>query len=391
MNDDWGAFVRQDLVVKPSGSGILEGLSFAVKDVFDIQGYTSGAGNPDWLLTHGPADRHAASIRLLLDHGARLSGTAHTDELMYSLDGENEHYGTPVNPKAPERIPGGSSSGSAVAVAAGLADFALGTDTGGSVRIPSSYCGIYGFRPTHSLVDLAGVVPLAPSFDTVGWMAGDAKTLLDVGRVLLNGRQSDGTDFRRLYMAEDAWAVADAECRDAISGVLPILESRVRERKTITLTPSGLAEWVSLFRVLQGLEIWETHGGWIEQTKPRFGTHIGRRFSWASSLNGNESRDLLQRRQHIKQQMAQLLGSDGLLVIPTAPGIAPLRGESGDEVELRRARTLQLCCIAGLAGLPQVTWPAADLHGAPVGLSVIAGHGQDLKLLEWVDLALRGR
>ncbi|MBW5448914.1 amidase [Cohnella sp. CFH 77786] len=384
MNHDWGAYVRRDIAAGPSGSGALDGLTFAVKDVFDIQGYTSSAGNPDWLQTHGPADRHAVSIQLLLSHGARLTGTTHTDELMYSLDGENEHYGTPVNPKAPERIPGGSSSGSAVAVSAGLVDFALGTDTGGSVRIPSSYCGIYGFRPTHGLVDMSGVIPLAPSFDTVGWMARDSKTLLDVGQVLLGGRPSVGAEFRHIYFAHDAWSIADAKCRDALTISIPFIH-RVEECKWIHLSPSGLTDWMNAFRTLQGLEIWETHGAWVEQTKPRFGTSIGKRFSWASTLQKDASHDLVQLRKDIRHRMSELLGDDGLLVIPTAPGIAPLRGQSGEEVEIRRARTLQLCCIAGLAGLPQVTLPVAEINGSPIGLSVIAGLGQDVKLLEWID------
>jgi amidase len=388
MNKDWGAFVCRDLVVNPLDSGILNGLTFAVKDVFNIQGYTSGAGNPDWLQTHSPAHRHAVSIERLLSHGARLTGTTHTDELMYSLDGENEHYGTPVNPKAPERIPGGSSSGSAVAVSAGLVDFALGTDTGGSVRIPSSYCGIYGFRPTHGRVNIDGVIPLAPSFDTVGWMARDTKTLLDIGRVLLDGQQPYGSDFQRVYLANDAWAITDAVCRDALLTSIPLFENRVKECKWINLSPSGLTEWMNAFRILQGLEIWETHGKWIEQIKPRFGTTIGRRFLWASTLQKDDSHVPLQLRKNIRKQMSQLLGDDGLLVIPTAPGIAPLRSVSGDEVELRRALTLQLCCIAGLAGLPQVTLPLAESHGSPIGLSIIAGHGQDEKLLDWIHKTL---
>ncbi len=106
-----------------------------------------------------------------------MVGKAITDELTYSLNGENIHYGTPVNPKAPGRIPGGSSSGSAVAVAGELADFALGTDCGGSVRAPASFCGIYGMRPSHGRISTAGVFRLAPRFDTVGWFARDGRLL----------------------------------------------------------------------------------------------------------------------------------------------------------------------------------------------------------------------
>lgn len=389
MNKDWNAFVDRDLVVNPTDTGTLDGLSFAVKDVFHIQGYTSSAGNPDWLKTHEPAPDHAASIKRLLNQGARLTGTTHTDELMYSLDGENEHYGTPINPKSPERIPGGSSSGSAVAVSAGLVDFALGTDTGGSVRIPSSYCGVYGFRPTHGSVDIAGVIPLALSFDTVGWMARDPQIMLKVGQVLLGEEQSHTSNFEKFYLGKEAWELTDAEWRE--KGLDWVEQSVGKGLKWINLTSSNLSEWVYAFRTLQALEVWETHGEWIEQHQPRFGEAIGNRFRWANSLEKKDSERPIEIRKRARELLVQLLGIDGLLIIPTAPGIAPLRGESGEAVELRRARTLQLCCIAGLAGLPQVTLPIAKIDGSPIGLSILAGHGQDIKLLRWVHDIFKGR
>ena len=157
--------------------GVAAALSFALKDVFDVEGVTACAGNPDWLRTHRAATRTAPAVDKLLDAGASLRGLTITDELTLGLNGENFHYGTPTNPAAPDRVSGGSSCGSAAAVAGGLVDFALGTDTGGSVRVPASYCGIFGFRPTHGRVSNAGVVPLAPSFDTVGWFARDPKVL----------------------------------------------------------------------------------------------------------------------------------------------------------------------------------------------------------------------
>ena len=154
-------------------AGPLAGLRFAAKDLFDIEGHVTGAGNPDWLALHAPATRTAPVVRRLVDAGASMVGKTHTDELSRGIFGENAHYGTPVNPKAPGRVPGGSSSGSAAAVSGGLVDFALGTDTGGSVRIPASFCGIYGIRPTHGRLPLDGVVGQARSFDTVGWFARD--------------------------------------------------------------------------------------------------------------------------------------------------------------------------------------------------------------------------
>jgi len=246
MQSGWNAYIKEDLIVEPTGSGLLSRLVFAVKDVFAIAGHTNSAGNPDWLDSHGPAESHAEAVELLLRQGARVKGVTITDELMFSLNGENHHYGTPVNPAAPGRIPGGSSSGSAVAVAAGLADFALGTDTGGSVRVPSSYCGLFGIRPTHGLAPIGGVIPLAASYDTVGWMARDAETLRRVGEALL-GAEDGGGEFRRLIVAEDAWAIAEESCRQPLAASLAALERSMDSRR-VTLAPKGLAAWAATFR-----------------------------------------------------------------------------------------------------------------------------------------------
>jgi len=181
--DTVGAFCRHTHVALPGApTGPLAGLTFGLKDLFDVAGHRTGFGSPDWLATQPPAHAHAAVLTALLTAGASLSGRTHTEEMAFSLTGENAHYGTPVNPAAPGRVPGGSSSGSASAVAAGLVDVAIGSDTGGSVRAPASYCGVYGIRPTHGAVSLAGACPLAPSFDTAGWFARDAARLARVVR-----------------------------------------------------------------------------------------------------------------------------------------------------------------------------------------------------------------
>ncbi|MFF2481189.1 amidase [Paenibacillus sp. NPDC058071] len=391
MQDEYNAFRRRDIVLEPTGQGPLSALTFAVKDVFAIKSYTSGAGNPDWLRTHGPAEETASAIEKLLASGAKLCGTTHTDELMYSINGQNDHYGTPVNPRTPDRLPGGSSSGSAVAVAAGDVDFALGTDTGGSVRVPAAYCGIYGFRPTHDLVAIDGVVPLAPSFDTVGWMARDAALLYRVGRTLLGESEEEtseaayggGSAFRRMLIGEDAWDRADESVRRLLKPVLDSI-SAFGESKRLTVAPEGLEAWAAAFRTMQGLEVWETHGEWIESAQPVFGSSISGRFQFASGLSHDKSTPQAALWRSVRERMRELLAEDSVLVIPTVPGKAPLREISGEASERARINTMQLCCIAGLSGLPQVTVPAGELEGAPIGLSFIAGPGQDLKLLAWV-------
>lgn len=384
MHHEWNAYVREDLTIEPYGEGRLQGLTFSVKDVFEIKGNVNTAGNPDWFRTHNPALSNAPAIELLLSQGARLKGSTQTDELMFSLNGENVHYGTPVNPKAPDRIPGGSSSGSAAAVSAGLADFALGTDTGGSVRIPSSYCGIYGIRPTHGLLPIEGVIPLAKSFDTVGWMAGNSKTLLDVGMTLIDGAEEESGEFGHVYFGTDAWNIVQDDCRKMLMEFVPYFQQLADTSAWIDIAQNGLAEWVDTFRTIQGYEIWSAHGEWIQKENPHFGPGIAERFAWTSTLEKAEFESQKTVRQRICEYMDELLGSDGLLIIPTAPGPAPKLGLAGEEVERTRSRVMQLSCVAGLSGMPQVTIPIAGADGLPIGLSVIAGYRQDRKLLRWI-------
>ncbi|WP_019155089.1 amidase [Robertmurraya massiliosenegalensis] len=381
MNDIWNAFVKDDLHLKPVGEGRLTGLTGAVKDVFFIKNYRNTAGNPDWYRTHKPAEENAPVINLLLEQGARLMGTTHTDELMYSLNGENFHYGTPINPAAPDRIPGGSSSGSAVAVAGELVDFAIGTDTGGSVRIPSSYCGIFGFRPTHGLVDITDVIPLAQSFDTVGWMAKDAKVLLKVGESLIPYAPKVGQDFSQFYLEEEAWSFLDEETKECLLKKVEALPSK----RYVKVTKDGLTEWASLFRTMQGIEIWESHHEWIEEVKPFFGPGIAERIEWTSTLNKDELSAKKSKQQMISTKLSNLLKEDGLLVIPTAPGEAPKKNLSLEKMEQYRSKAMQLTCIAGLAGFPQVTIPLLKDNRYPIGLSFIANKNEDLNLLKWTS------
>lgn len=389
MDTRLGAFIAEQVVIPPTGTGVLSGLTFGVKDVFAAIHHTSSAGNPDWLRTHGPSDVTASSISKLLAAGASLQGMTHTDELMFSINGQNEHYGTPINPKAPDRIPGGSSSGSAAAVAGDLVDFALGTDTGGSVRIPSAYCGIYGIRPTHGMVTIDGVIPLAKSFDTVGWMARHPDILLKVGRVLIDNQRekvSIKEDYKRMLYPAEAWALVDPACRARMNDVLEFLNLQLNaEQQFVDIAPEGLDAWMQAFRIMQGKEIWSEHGAWINDVQPVFGAGIKERFQWTSTVKSEDCEKPVQLRRVIRERLHKLLQQDGLILIPTAPSSAPRLDIDGEANELRRAQTMMLSCIAGLSGLPQVTIPVGvSEDGAPIGLSIIAGHGQDLRLLEWI-------
>jgi amidase len=378
--DTVGAFCRHTHAqAKGAASGPLAGLTFGAKDIYDVAGHKTGFGSPDWLATHEPAARTAVAVQRLLDAGASLVGKTHTDEMTYSLNGENAHYGTPVNVNAPGRIPGGSSSGSAAAVAAGLVDFALGSDTGGSVRAPASFCGIFGLRPTHGRIPLDGVCPLATSFDTVGWFTRDAALLERVGRVLL--QDATPAPPSRIYIADDAFALAGPEITAALAAPLEQVAATLGALQPVMVSAEGLRQWFECFRLLQGAEVWAQHKNWVERVKPQFGPGVRERFEWAATIRAEDVAPMKELRQAITGRMAALLADNAVLALPTVPGIAPLCNSAGPGLDEFRGRAMSLLCIAGLARLPQVNLPLATLDGCPLGLSLIAASGNDAMLL----------
>ena len=384
IDDPLGAFCRHvDVTLAGAAAGPLAGLRFAAKDLFDVAGQVTGCGNPDWLRTHDPAAVTAPAVARLVEAGATLVGKTLTDELAFSLNGQNFHYGTPVNVNAPGRIPGGSSSGSAAAVAGGLVDFALGTDTGGSVRTPAALCGIYGIRPTHGRVPISGVARLAPSFDTVGWFARDAGLLARVGAVLL-GEDAAARPLRRALLASDGFALADPAVETALAPALAAAEALLGRAEPVRVSgeEGELRPWLLRFRELQMREIWAELGSWIEATRPRFGPEITARFEAAKATAASAPAGSEERRAAFRARMDQILGDDGVLVLPSVPVIAPKLDATAEELVGFRDRTISLNCIAGLAGLPQVTIPAGRVEGCPVGLSLVSPRGSDRRLLD---------
>lgn len=376
-----GAFcVHASVTVAGAPAGPLAGSRLAVKDLFDIAGHRTGAGCPAWLAAQDAARDTAPAVRALLDAGASVVGKTVMDEMAYGLTGENAHYGAPTNPRTPLRFTGGSSSGSAAAVAGGLADIALGTDTGGSVRIPASFCGLYGFRPSHGRVSAVGVVPLAPSFDTVGWFAREAGPLAAVGRALLGAW--DDAPPSGVLVVEDAFGAADAPVRTALGPALDAVTSVLGPPRDVTLGRDGFAGWREVFRVLQSRDAWRTHGAWIAGARPDFSAPVAQRFAWAATVTEAMERAANEVRARMTADLDRLLAGGAVLCLPTAPTLAPARNASAEDLESYRARTLCLTCIAGLAGLPQVTLPLAEVDGCPVGLSLIARRGADGALLD---------
>ncbi len=361
--------------------GPLAGLSFAVKDLFDVAGLPTGAGNPDWLRTHPVPATSASAVERLLEAGARFVGKTKTDELAWSLSGQNAHYGTPANTAAPGRVPGGSSSGSASAVAAGLADAALGSDTGGSVRLPASFCGLYGLRPTHGRIPIDGAVPLAPSFDTVGWFARDPEVFARVGRARSRAPGSR-TRPSRLMLAEDLFGFAGSAARTALADGVAAIESLIGKAEPVDFAMGELQAWRETFRVVQSSEAWAAQGAWISRVRPALGPGVRDRFAAASELDPATVDAAVARRASIRAQIDAMLRPGSVLLLPTAREIAPRLDATDAEMDRFRAAALALLCPAGIAGLPQITLPVGRMEGCPIGLSLIGARGEDEALLD---------
>jgi len=387
------------VTIPGAASGRLAGLTFAAKDVFDVAGHVTGAGNPDWAATHDPASATAPAVTALVEAGASLLGKTITDELTFSMEGRNRHYGTPPNPRAPGCVPGGSSSGSASAVASGLADFALGTDTAGSIRIPASFCGLHGLRPTWGRVSSTGVVPLAPEFDAVGWMARDARVLEQVGAVLLRTGGRHAVSRRcpsRLIIFDDAFAGIEPKARARLDASVNQLGRFFASHETMRLAdlshaPGRLDGWTRAFAIRQGFDVWRTHGGWVGAHRAGLAPAIARRFDWAASITPEEARQARDICRDIARFLDDLLADDGVLCLPSTPGCAPLRTAGQAIFDDMRKGALKLVCAASIAGAPQITLPVATIVGRPLGLGLMGPRGGDEALLELLQDIWRKR
>lgn len=364
-------------------AGPLAGLTFAAKDLFDVAGYPTSGGSPHLLALSGVKTSTAPTVQALLDTGARFVGKTITDELAFSLNGKNAHFGTPLNGGAPDRIPGGSSSGSASAVSNGLCDLALGTDTGGSVRGPASHCGLFGIRPTHGRVSLEGALDLAPSFDTCGFFARDGETFGRAAAVLLGQDTSPLPDSPRLLLSADAFAMLDVEVRGALALIVRGMEEQLGRAGLVEAASGGFEPLYWAFRRLQGREAWTVDGPMIERYAPPLGPGVAERFAYARTVADDEVAEAESTRAEFRARLTGLLGSDGVMILPTMPDVAPLLTEDEGSLDLYRNHALNLLCMSGLAGTPQVTIPLATRLGAPLGVSLMGPPGSDLSLVRW--------
>ncbi|WJG07591.1 amidase [Aliiglaciecola sp. LCG003] len=356
----------------------LSGMTVAIKDLFDIKGLVTGAGNPAWQATHLPSNSTAPAVTSLENAGARLLGKTITDELAYSLNGQNVHYPALLNCLSDERFCGGSTSGSAVAVGRSLADVGLGTDTGGSIRVPASYNGLVGFRPTHSAVDNSGVVPLAPSFDTVGWITSTIDQSILVANELVSNTTNAEDKLSTPVVLSALASLCDFEqefldwCATRLPNT-PIYSDIISEQKCTIASHA--------FRVLQGREIWQVHGDWITTHQADFGADIDARFSWCQTLNKEQELQACDQQQRFLADVKNLLQDGQYLVMPTTPGPAPLLNCDADELASYRNKLMMFTCIAGLSGCPQIHLPVFKHSDQAYGISLLGPRGSDLALL----------
>lgn len=382
-----------DVHVPAVAHGRLDGVRVAVKDLFDVVGRVTAAGNPT-LAAGAPATEHAAAVAALLAAGAEVVGKVATDELAMGMFGANSHYGTPLNPAAVDRVPGGSSSGSAAAVAAGAADLGLGTDTGGSIRVPAAFCGLVGLRPTHGRIDLTGVRPMAPRFDTVGLLARTPDRVAAAFAALAEPVAQRRT-CTRLVLLTDLLDLADADLaartRLSAAGWAARMGVEVVEEP---LVPAG-AGWPGLreiFWPLMSRALWESNGAWVRAEDPVLGEGIRERILDAGLVTDAEVALAEEQRAALVSRLEALLADGGVAVLPTTVATAPLRTASHAELMAFRDRNLALVVPASLTGAPQVSMPVGRLAStaagtdAPVGVSLLGLPGDDELLLDLVGV-----
>ena len=379
--DPFNAFMDTDgPVIEPKPDGPLSGRTLAVKDIFEVAGYRTGCGNPHKLAEAEPAKATAPSVQVLFDAGAEFIGKTQTEELAFSLTGDNAHYPRPINPAAPDRMTGGSSSGSVAAVAGGLADIATGSDTGGSVRAPASYCGLVGLRATHGLISLEGTMPLAQSFDTFGWFTRDIDLYLEIGKLLL---PDSGARFSRiLRLPEQEAMLAGTAEMDAFETAAKSVEDIVGSATPAEISTLDIEQRYWTFRKIQSYEAWQAHGAWISAAERNLGPGVKDRFAFGSDISDAVYADETAEQKKLQNEFADLIADNGLIIMPTVPGAAPLAAASFEAVQDYRERALRLLSLSGLTGFPQLTLPLSTVSDAPFGLSLMGPRGSDRALLE---------
>ena len=359
-------------------TGLLKDLKFVTKDMCDIKNFKTSCGNPDFYKKCKPANDFAPFLKKILNKGAKLKGITICDEFFYSVIGENNHYGTPVNLNAPNCVPGGSSSGSAAALTTNLYDFSIGSDTGGSVRVPASFCGLYGIRPTHGRIDATGVYPMAPSFDTIGWFSRDVDIFKKVGSVLLNKDEASNISFNSYVIAEDLLELAEENLQRQF---IEYLNTKLPNLLRIKISTKDKAEIADYFRILQGGEIKEHVIPWIEKNNPEISTEINNRIKMASNITKDEINLANKFRKDLISEVNISLPKGNIAIFPTTPFSAPLCGQDEYALGASRKKLMSMTSITGMTSRPQISIPKLKDKTGPVGISLLGWENSDEILL----------
>lgn len=380
--DSFNALIENaEIMPAPSAIGALQGATLAVKDIYDVAGMKTGCGNPQILAESVAAEKSAPVVEKLIEAGATFIGKTQTDELAFSLMGQNSHFPHPINPSAPDRVTGGSSSGSAAAVAGKIADIALGSDTGGSIRAPASFCGLIGLRTTHGRISLEGIMPLAPSLDTIGWFARDIDLYEKVGAILLGDDTRPFNFSKLLYMPLLEHLMLGQEETDCYREMFAKIRPHFTSLKAASQTTLSIDELYLTFRQIQGWEAWNTHGAWISSGNRNLGPGVADRFVYGSQITDEVVAQHRIRRTRFSLELETIIGDDAVLALPSVPGAAPFANEPFESLQAYRERALRLLCLSVLSGLPQITVPLGHVHGAPFGISFIGPRGSDRALI----------
>ncbi|MFW7413544.1 AtzH-like domain-containing protein [Demequina sp. SO4-18] len=378
-------------LVPAAADGPLAGETVAVKDVFAVPGHRIGAGVPAYLAESAVEEEPADAVAALLGAGASVRGIAQTDQFAYSIAGKNGAYGTPPNPAAPGAIPGGSSSGPATAVASGHATIGLGTDTAGSIRVPASYQGLWGLRPTHGAVSLAGALPLAPAYDTPGWLARDGATLRAAAAASLRQDQQRSIPSDRAVVAASLFEAADSDVRLGLADVIDALAAHGVFASLEPVNMPAPAELFRIFRYTQSAEAARSWQEWVEAHPGALAADVAERFAWATSVTGGQEAEALEAKSAARERIDAALGDD-ILLLPATSSVAPALDAPPERLQEVREATLGITAVAGITGRPALSVPLLELDGGPVGLSLVGPRGSDLALIDialgWVD-ALR--
>lgn len=377
MQDRWNAFMPYpDADVGHAATGPLSHLRLAVKDLFDVAGYPTAAGSAAVLAASGIKPLTAPLVQKLLDAGACFVGKTKTDELAYSLIGGNIHFGMPINPRDPTLIPGGSSSGSAVAVAADLADIGLGTDTSGSIRLPAAVNGLIGWRPTHGSLDDKALRPLAPSFDAPGFVTRSLEAMSEVMSVV--GTPAANDQPQSIVIAEDIFETIDSSVADKM--VASLRSAGMPIRRTGAISSFSLADLALAFTTILQSEAWESNKTLFEQAPEAIAPDIAARLWSGSRLGDGQVREARAIAKHFSQEIDRLLGANLVLALPTLAMSPPNRDAEPESLAAFRSACIKLLCLSGLSGCPQLAFPIANCAGNG-SLSLLGVRGGDSTLM----------